>query len=156
MVLSIGKGNPRTPILRNDFRSETSGLGSHFGKTVFHLSFKAFPTTVLSGRAHLNAAKHLHCRGRQFGLGAEPPTPCLGVSPRFLLLDTRIEGARGPPSWILPLHIFPFPALCPIALARFWLVKPLLLQSCQRRASFRHPVPLPQDFIPLYQCHPWV
>ena len=98
MVLSIGKGNPRTPILRNDFRSETSGLGSHFGKTVFHLSFKAFPTTVLSGRAHLNAAKHLHCRGRQFGLGAEPPTPCLGVSPRFLLLDTRIEGARGPPS----------------------------------------------------------
>ena len=40
MVLSIGKGNPRTPLLRNDFRSETLGLGSHFGKTVSHLSFK--------------------------------------------------------------------------------------------------------------------
>ena len=40
MVLSIGKGNPRTPLLRNDFRSETLGLGSHFGKTVSHMSFK--------------------------------------------------------------------------------------------------------------------
>ena len=129
-------------------------LGRHFGKTVSHLSFKALPTTVLSGRAHLHAAKYLYCRGSQFGLGTEPPYPCLGLSPRFLLLDTRIEGARGPPSWILPLHIFPFPALCPIALARFRLVSPYRCNPARGELVSDTQFPCPKILFPCISATP--
>ena len=39
MVLSIGKGNPRIAILRNDFRSETSGFGEAFWQNCFPPEF---------------------------------------------------------------------------------------------------------------------
>ena len=125
--------------------SETSCLGSHFGKIVLHLSFKASATTVLSGKAHLHAAQYLQCCGHQFGLTAWPPNAGLVLSPQCLLLDSTIRWAYNLLFWALAYLVFPGSVPKCTAHHQPFLSFPWSPDalSVHPEELFRHPVPQP-------------